>query len=110
MQIPILIEPIEGGRYRVRAGEPFGLSAEGATSDEAKHALEHLIAKRLAQGAQVGVVDVPNGQPLAPLQPLSPRTSRYKTDPSYGEMQAAINEARRAEDAEEERRWKAAQP
>lgn len=110
MQIPILIEPIEGGRYRVRAGEPFGLSAEGATSDEAKHALEHLIAKRLAQGAQVGVVDVPNGQAAGATPAPFPADERYKTDPSYGEMQAAINEARRAEDAEEERRWKAAQP
>ena len=31
MQVLILIEPIEEGRFRARAGEPFGVSAEGET-------------------------------------------------------------------------------
>jgi hypothetical protein len=51
VQIPILIEALAGGRYRAKAGEPFALSAEGATKLEAYRNLEELIRARLQQGA-----------------------------------------------------------
>ena len=34
MQIPILIEPVAGNGFRSRGGEPFALSADGATREE----------------------------------------------------------------------------
>jgi hypothetical protein len=39
MQVPILIEPIEGGRFRARAGEPFGLTSDRETAKEAARLL-----------------------------------------------------------------------
>jgi len=108
MQIPILIEPIEGGRVRVRAGEPFGLTAEAASYDEATRALEGLIAERLSRGARLGWINVPKATPPTPL-PL-PADELYKTHPSFAEMQSAIAEFRRVEDEEEERRWQATNP
>src|SRR5438874_195671 len=35
MQISVLIEPVPGNGYRAKGGEPFALSAEGATRGEA---------------------------------------------------------------------------
>ena len=106
MQIPILIESIDGGRIRVRAGEPFALSAEGESCDEATRALEHLIAERLSRGGRLGMLDVPNGEaPPSSLRPF-PADSLYQTDQSFTEMQEAIAEFRRAENEEEERRLK----
>ena len=52
MQIPILIEPIEGGRFRAR--EPFGLAAEGDTADAAARVLEVYIRQRLDAGVLRG--------------------------------------------------------
>ena len=35
MQVSILVETVPGSGYRGYGGEPFGLSADGATRDEA---------------------------------------------------------------------------
>jgi hypothetical protein len=53
MQLPILIEPIEGGRFRARSGEPLPLSTEAATRDEAVRQLEKLLADRLRDGSEL---------------------------------------------------------
>jgi hypothetical protein len=106
MQIPILIESIDGGRFRVRTGEPLELTAEGASCEEATRALEQLIAARLAKGVRLGLLDVPNGPTPAPSSLPFAADERYMKDSSFAEMQAAIAEFRRAEDEEEERRWK----
>lgn len=106
MQIPILIESIEGGRFRARAGEPFGLIAEGASCEEATRALDHLLTERLSKGVRIGWLHVPNGAPSVAASLPFPADEHYKTHPSFAEMQAAIAEFRRAEDEEEERRWK----
>jgi hypothetical protein len=103
MQIPILIEPIEGGRVRVRAGEPFGLTAEAETCEEATRALERLITERLSKGARLGMLMIPNAQPAISLP--FPADELYKTHSSFAEMQAAIAEFRRIEDDEEKRRY-----
>ena len=103
MQIPILIESIEGERCCVRASEPFGLAAEGDNVDEAILALQQLIADRLSKGARLGVIQVPNGAP-ADSSPPFPADDLYQSDPSYTDMQVAIAEARRAEDQDEQLR------
>src|SRR4051812_14961063 len=98
MQIPILIERLPSGGFRARAGEPFALSAEGATSDAAAKELERRIAGQLASGVQLGALTLPNGSSATPF----PADDRYKTDPSYQEMQEILAEFRRAEDEEPE--------
>jgi Ser-tRNA(Ala) deacylase AlaX len=98
MQISFLIEPIEGSRFRAQAGEPLGIRAEGDTRDEALQTLQHLIDQRLRNGAELGVLNVPNGA-AHPVATLPFRADdAYKTDWVYRELQEAIAEERRAEE------------
>jgi hypothetical protein len=99
MQIPILIEPIEGGRFRARAGEPFVLSADGDTAQEAAKCLEQQLGDRLRAGAQIAFVNIPNGVPASESPPPLPADDLYKTDWVFREMQEAIAENRRIEDS-----------
>jgi hypothetical protein len=94
MQIPILIEPIEGDRYRARAGEPFAMSAEGATKLQAYQKLQELIFARIRAGAELMTLEVP----LA--HPLSVCAGAMKNDPFFDEMEKIMAENRHREDAE----------
>jgi uncharacterized protein (DUF433 family)/predicted RNase H-like HicB family nuclease len=69
MHVLILIEPIEGGRFRARAGEPFGLSAEGKTAEEATQHLKTILCERFQTGSSLALLDLGNGSP-ANLPPL----------------------------------------
>jgi hypothetical protein len=94
MQIPILIEPIEGDRYRARAGEPFAMSAEGETKMEAYKKLEEMIFKRMQAGAELFTLD------LQEAPPHSLCAGSAKNNPLFDKWQAAIAENRRREDAQ----------
>jgi hypothetical protein len=59
MQIPVLIERVAGNGYRARGGEPFALSAEGASRDEALRKLRDLIGEKLRTGAEIVALDLP---------------------------------------------------
>ena len=61
MQIPILIEEVPGNGYRSRGGEPFALSAEGATREEVLAKLQEQLQARMKAG-EAG----PSGVPLLP--------------------------------------------
>jgi hypothetical protein len=99
MQIPYLIEPIEGGRYRAYTGEPFAVRAEGGTHEEAIQALQRLIEQRLRNGAEFGLLTVANGA-ARPVSPLPFRADElYKTDWVYRELQEAMAEERQAEES-----------
>jgi len=100
MKITILIEPIEGGRFRAQAGEPLPLSAEADSREEAGRHLEQLLADRLRSGAELREVNVPNGEPTPPPLPF-PADNLYETDWVFREMQEAIAENRRIEDEAE---------
>ncbi len=58
MEIPVLIEPVAGNGYRARGGEPFALTGEGATPEEALHQLRERIRGRLTPGARVVSLEV----------------------------------------------------
>jgi hypothetical protein len=62
MEIPILIERVEGNGYRARSGEPLVLSAEGATQEEVLRKLQEQIESRMAGGAQLVSVNVSSTQ------------------------------------------------
>ncbi|MHB1423949.1 MAG: DUF433 domain-containing protein [Gemmataceae bacterium] len=64
MRVLILIEPIEEGRFRARAGEPFGLSAEGKTAEEAAQQLATILRDRLQTGSRLALLDLGHGLPL----------------------------------------------
>ncbi len=59
MQIPILVELIEGERWRATAGAPFSLTAEGPSRREAIQSLERIISARIQAGAALLTLDVP---------------------------------------------------
>ena len=96
MQIPILIEPIDGGRFRARSAEPFAATAEGSTAEEATQQIEQLLLDRVRNGVRIGVVNLPNGVPDS--APPFPADDLYKESWVFRELQAAIAENRRLED------------
>jgi len=53
MQIPILIEPMDGSGFRSRGGEPFALCAEGATRAEVLEKINEQLRLRLQKGAEL---------------------------------------------------------
>jgi predicted RNase H-like HicB family nuclease len=55
MQIPVLIECLDGNGYRARGGEPFALAAEGRTPQEALSNLRGLIQGKVNQGEIVSL-------------------------------------------------------
>jgi hypothetical protein len=88
MEIPVLVEPIPGG-YRAKAGEPLALAAEGATADEAIRALQAMIAQRLASGARIVSMTVPEEHPWLKF------AGTLKDDPLLEEYKQAIADYRR---------------
>jgi hypothetical protein len=70
MEIVVLLEPLQGGGFRARAGEPFGVSADGQTASEASQHLADLLRDRLKAGARVAVLDLGNGSQVLPQAPL----------------------------------------
>src|SRR5947208_2042193 len=58
MQIPVLIEPIDGNGYRARGAEPLGFVAEGPTRETALAKLKELVQARLRQGAEIVSMDL----------------------------------------------------
>lgn len=58
MQIPVLIERVEGAGYRARSGEPLPLTAEGSTEADALARLRELIEKRFASGSKLVQLNV----------------------------------------------------
>jgi predicted RNase H-like HicB family nuclease len=93
MKVAILIEPAPGGGFQAKAGEPFGMSAQGATADEAARQLETALRERLRGGGRLAYIDLGNG-PDAPLR-LPPVAD---DDWAFQAMMEAIVENRRRED------------
>jgi uncharacterized protein (DUF433 family)/predicted RNase H-like HicB family nuclease len=95
MHVLILIEPIEGGRFRAKAGEPFGVSAEGKTAEEAAQQLKTILHSHLRAGSLLALLDLGNGAPapldLHHLEPLPGEDWFFQT------MDEAIAENRRRE-------------
>lgn len=95
MQIPVLIEPLSGNGFRARGGEPFALTADGATREEALHKLRELIHARIAAGGQIVPLDLPDT-----AHPLAPFAGMFKDDPMFAEVLEIMAERRRQADAD----------
>lgn len=99
MQILVLIEPVEGGRFRAKAAEPLNVCAEGATAEEAIQKVGSAIRSLLEQGGQITAIAVTNGKVTTPAACPIPADNLFQTDWAYRELQDAIAENRRAEEA-----------
>lgn len=61
MELPVLIERLPDGiRYTARLGEPFDLTVEAATADEAQHRLSEALRHRLQEGAELRSISLPS--------------------------------------------------
>lgn len=91
MQLPVLFEPIAGRGFRARIGEPFRLSVEAPTKDEARRQLSDLVSEQIRGGAEVELLDVPtNG-----AAPARRGAGILKDNPLFDEWQQAIAENRK---------------
>ncbi len=95
MQIPILIEPKDGGGFRATAGEPFGLSADAESEEVAVRQLETMVRSRL-KGTRLAFLDLASGSKSSIETPL-----RFDPIPGedwfFGAMREAIEENRQRE-------------
>ena len=65
MKIAVLIEPMNGKGFRATGGEPFSMSAEGSTREEAIDKLRAEVQTRLSAGAEIITLEVgPDEHPL----------------------------------------------
>jgi hypothetical protein len=96
MRVLILIEPSESGGFRATAGEPFRVSAEAGSAEDAARQLETLLRNRLHKGTRLAFLDLENGsteQLESPLR-LDPLPD---DDWFFGTMRGAIDENRQRE-------------
>jgi len=90
MKIPILIEPTANQRFRAIGGSPLAGSVEADTPDEAVEKLKVLIQDRVAKGAQITSIDLPDG-----VDPWLAGAGMFRDDPLYNDWQQAIVDYRR---------------
>jgi hypothetical protein len=76
-----LIEPIPGKRFRARGTQPFALSAEGATPEEALSKLQKQLATRLKNGTTIVSLEIPT-EP----HPLAEFAGMFRDDPYFEEV------------------------
>jgi len=98
MEIVVLLDPLPGGRFRARAGDPLNLAAEGATVEEATRELGALLNAMLACGRQITTIGTAIGKAGQPGCPL-PADNLYQTDWVFRELQEAVAEGRRQDEA-----------
>jgi hypothetical protein len=97
MQIFLLVELVPGSGYRASSGEPFGLSAEGATREEAITKVKHRCEDRLNGGAEVVTVE------LGPAAHAWLRfAGMFKDDPGFEELLKILAENQRRMDEDPE--------
>lgn len=87
MRIPVLIEPVNG-KFQARCGEPFVLSAEGTTEEEALGELRALLMQHTAT-ATVVELELPSDPP-----PWASCFGILKDDPLQDEWEQAMQEYR----------------
>ena len=90
MKIPILIEATSEQRYRATGGEPFVDSVEAETPEAALEKMKQLIDDRVAQGACIAALDLPDG-----ANPWLEGAGMFRDDPLFDDWQRAIADYRR---------------
>jgi predicted RNase H-like HicB family nuclease len=89
MEIPVLLEPLPGGGFQARSGDPLNLTAEGDSPDLALRKLRELIEIRLASGSVLMPLEV-SGPGPSPYR----GAGIYRDEPLFDAWRAAIDEYR----------------
>ena len=92
----MLIEKVDQNGYRVRGGEPFAVTVEGATREEAIEKYRDQINRQLSAGAEVVQVEI--GRQERPWEKY--RGMWAEDDPVIDEWLKCIEEYRREVDAD----------
>ena len=90
MKIPILIETTPDQRYRATSGELFVGNVEGGTPEEALEKMKKLIEERIARGARIAALELPDSQ-----NPWLEGAGMFRDDPFFDDWQQAITDYRR---------------
>ena len=99
VEVPVIIEPVTGNGYRVTGagGLSVGLTAEGATAEEAIDRLAEQIQTRLNAGAKLAELNVATG-----AAPWKQDAGYLVDDPLYQPWREAMEEYRRKLDEDPE--------
>jgi len=99
VEVPVIIEPVTGNGYRVTGagGLSVGLTAEGATAEEAIDRLAEQIRTRLHAGAKLAELSVGTG-----TAPWKQDAGYLLDDPLYQPWREAMEEYRRRLDEDPE--------
>lgn len=89
MQISVLVEPLNGKGFRATGCEPFGITAEGATREEALNRLRSQVQARLSGGAEIVALEVTPAE-----HPLMKFAGMFKDDPLIEEWKQAMADYR----------------
>ncbi len=89
MNITVLVEQMNGKGFRASCGEPFRISADAETREEALKKLKVEVDARLSSGAEVVAMEV--GTPEHPLLHLA---GILKDNPLLDEWKRAMAEYR----------------
>jgi predicted RNase H-like HicB family nuclease len=93
MRLSVLIEPVPGQGYLAKGGEPFAVTAEGATRDDALQKLREIIEGKIAAGAEIVTLDVP-----FPEHPWLPFAGMFRDDTLVEEWKQTLAELRRQDE------------
>ena len=94
MEIPVLIERVEGNGFRARGVELLGVSAEGATREEAMEKLRVLLTDKLPNGSEIASLVLPSSN-----NPLARKSGIWdKDDPLIDQWIETMKENRRNAD------------
>lgn len=100
MELPVLIEPLtDRPGYVARLGDPFALSAEAATPDDALRQLTDALHRRLGAGARLTSISMPE-----PPTPALGRGGWLPNDDLTREWLEAVEGYRRECDADDRSR------
>jgi hypothetical protein len=99
MEIPVLIEPVIGNGYRATGagGLSVGLSAEGATAEEAIDRITEQVRMRVQSGAKLSELSI-----TANTAPWEQDAGYLKDDPLVEPWREAMEEYRRKLDEDPE--------
>jgi hypothetical protein len=95
MQIPVLIEPVAGNGYRARGPEPFALTAEGTTPEEALQKLHEQVTSRAAAGTRFVSIEVSREE-----HPLAQFAGYLKDHPLLERWKQAMADYRKQRDTD----------